>query len=230
MICGGRKQAIVARASAFSATSFASADPAITSILFLEVGRIVKRSLFRASAAALLVLVGVSTAAASEAELVLPDLSQVDFHGMNGRILLMIGLVVSLLGAVFGIITFIKLRNLPVHRSMRNISELIYATCKTYLITQGKFILLLELFIGAVMVIYFGWLREFGGGPRGDDRGVQPGGHRGQLRRRVVRHSDQYVREFAGGIREPAGKPFPVYAIPLQAGISIGTLLICVEL
>src|SRR5260370_40334574 len=73
----------------------------------------------------------------------------------------MIGVVISLGGGMFGIMTFIKLRNLPVHRSMRDVSELIYATCKTYLLTQGKFILLLELFIGSVMVIYFGWLRGF---------------------------------------------------------------------
>ena len=93
------------------------------------------RSLFRASAAALLVLACVSTAAASEAELVLPDVGQESFLGMSGRVLLTIGLVVSLLGGVFGIVTFIKLRNLPVHRSMRDISELIYETCKTYLLT-----------------------------------------------------------------------------------------------
>ena len=119
-----------------------------------------KRFLIQASAAALMVLVGVSSAAASEAELVLPDLSQVSFLGMTGRALLMVGLVVSFAGGAFGIVTFMKLRNLPVHRSMRDVSELIYETCKTYLITQGKFILLLELFIGSVMVIYFGWLRE----------------------------------------------------------------------
>ena len=53
---------------------------------------------------------------------------------------------------------FNTLKNLPVHRSMREISELIYETCKTYLITQGKFILILELFIGAIMVVYFGFL------------------------------------------------------------------------
>src|SRR4029079_13834429 len=115
----------------------------------------------RVSAAALFVLTCVSTAAASEAELVIPDLSSQPFLGMNGRVLLMIGLVISLAGGVFGIWTFIKLRNLPVHKSMRDVSELIYATCKTYLLTQGGFILLLELFIGSVMVIYFGWLRGF---------------------------------------------------------------------
>jgi K(+)-stimulated pyrophosphate-energized sodium pump len=196
----------------------------------LEVGRIVKRSLIQASAAALLVLIGVSTAAASEAELVLPDLSQVDFHGMNGRMLLMIGLVVSLLGAVFGIVTFIKLRNLPVHRSMRDISELIYETCKTYLITQGKFILLLEVFIGAVMVIYFGWLRDLATERVAMIVAFSLVGIAGSY---GVAWFGIRINTYANSraaFASLAGKPFPVYAIPLQAGISIGTLLICVEL
>ena len=80
------------------------------------------RSLFRFSAAALFVLTCVSTAAASEADLVIPDLSSQTFLGLNGRVLLMIGLVISLAGGVFGIMTFIKLRNLPVHRAMRAMS------------------------------------------------------------------------------------------------------------
>src|SRR4051794_10218669 len=198
--------------------------------LFREVGRIVIRSIFRAGAAALLVLTSVSTAAASEAELVLPDLSTEQFLGINGRVLLMIGLVIALAGAVFGILTFIKLRDLPVHRSMRDVSELIYATCKTYLLNQGKFLLLLELFIGAVMVIYFGWLRGFPA-----DRTaiivafslVGIAGSYGVAWFGIRINTYANSRAAFASLR---GKPFPVYAIPLQAGISIGTLLICVEL
>ena len=78
----------------------------------------------------------------------LPDLGLVEFQGINGRTLLMGGLGVCVLGLVFGLVIYMQLKNLPVHRSMLEISELIYETCKTYLITQGKFILLLELFIG----------------------------------------------------------------------------------
>src|SRR4051812_13363453 len=197
---------------------------------FVEVGCIVIRSLFRVSAAALFVLTCVSTAAASEAELVIPDLGSQPFLGMNGRLLLMIGLVISLAGGVFGIMTFIKLRNLPVHRSMRDVSELIYATCKTYLFTQGKFILLLELFIGSVMVIYFGWLRGFPA-----DRValivafslVGIAGSYGVAWFGIRINTYANSRAAFASLR---GKPFPVYAIPLQAGISIGTLLICVEL
>ena len=80
---------------------------------------------------------------------------------MSGRTLLMVGLVVCVLGLVFGLVIYSQLKNMPVHQSMREISELIYETCKTYLITQGKFILLLEVFIGVIMVLYFGFLLHF---------------------------------------------------------------------
>jgi K(+)-stimulated pyrophosphate-energized sodium pump len=93
-----------------------------------------------------------------EANLRLPDLSLVDFSGVNGRTLLMAGLLVCGLGLLFGLLTFKQLRDLPVHPAMREVSELIYATCQTYLVTQGKFILILEVFIGAIMVFYFGFL------------------------------------------------------------------------
>src|SRR6187402_3624616 len=99
--------------------------------------------------------------AGGEANLVLPNLGAVDFHGVNGRTLLMGGLVVCVFGLAFGMVIFTRLRNLPVHKSMLDISELIYETCKTYLITQGKFILLLELFIGVIMVFYFYVLQHF---------------------------------------------------------------------
>jgi len=96
----------------------------------------------------------------SELDLVLPDLSSVLFGGISGRSLLLAGLVVCALGAIFGMIVSRRLARLPVHKSMREVSELIYETCKTYLVTQGKFILVLWLFIGTVMVVYFAWLRH----------------------------------------------------------------------
>src|SRR3954467_5888916 len=97
-------------------------------------------------------------AGGGEANLILPDLSAVDFRGINGRTLLMGGLVVCALGLLFGLLTFTQLKGLPVHSSMLEVSELIYETCKTYLVTQGKFILVLEVFIGVIMVFYFGVL------------------------------------------------------------------------
>ena len=103
---------------------------------------------------------GGSEAAGGEANLVLPDLSTVDFGGINGRTLLMGGLVICALGLLFGLVTFKRLKSLPVHPAMLEVSDLIYETCKTYLVTQGKFILLLEVFIGVIMVFYFGVLQR----------------------------------------------------------------------
>jgi K(+)-stimulated pyrophosphate-energized sodium pump len=77
------------------------------------------------------------TGGGGEANLVLPDLSTVHFFGMNGHALLMIGLLFCVGGLLFGLAIYVQLKNLPVHRTMREISELIYETCKTYLITQG---------------------------------------------------------------------------------------------
>ena len=97
--------------------------------------------------------------AGGEANLVLPDMTSVTFlGGMTGYSLLAIGLVFCALGLLFGLMIYTQLKNLPVHRAMKEISELIYETCKTYLLTQGKFILILEAFIAVVIVLYFGVL------------------------------------------------------------------------
>ena len=91
----------------------------------------------------------------------LPDLDQATFFGgIGGRTLLMGGLVVCALGLVFGLAMYMHLRNLPVHASMLEISELIYETCKTYLITQGKFLLILECSSASIIVFYFGFLQH----------------------------------------------------------------------
>jgi K(+)-stimulated pyrophosphate-energized sodium pump len=189
-----------------------------------------KTRLLLGMAAAAAALFAAVPASASEADLVMPDLGSVQFLGHSGRGLLMGGLVVCLLGLVFGLVTYVQLRNLPVHRSMREISELIFETCKTYLVTQGKFILILEAFIGAVMVVYFGWLRHFEAtkvviivlfsliGIAGS-YGVAWFG----IRINTFANS----RSAFASLR---GKPFPTYAIPLKAGISIGMVLISIEL
>ena len=100
-------------------------------------------------------------AAGGEASLILPDLGQAEFMGVNGRTLLMAGLGVCVLGLLFGLVIYQQLKTLPVHASMREISELIYETCKTYLLQQGKFLLILEVFIGVIIVVYFGVLQHF---------------------------------------------------------------------
>ena len=135
--------------------------------------------------------------AGGEANLRLPDLGQASFVGINGRTLLMGGLVVCALGLLFGLVIFTQLKNLPVHGSMREISELIYETCKTYLITQGKFILILEIFIGVDHRAVLRRAPAVRGAARDDHPDLQPGRHRGQLWRRLVRHPGQHLRELA---------------------------------
>src|SRR5216684_8129876 len=114
------------------------------------------------TAAAVLALSGATSAfaeeAGGEAGLKLPDLSQVTFLGIDGHKLLLFGIVICIFGLGFGLAIYSRLKNLPVHKSMRDISELIYETCKTYLVTQGKFLILLWLFIAVVIVLYFGVL------------------------------------------------------------------------
>ncbi len=99
--------------------------------------------------------------AGGEANLILPDLSQVQFLGMSGSALLMWGLLVAILGLVFGLVNYMRVAKLPVHPSMREVSQLIWETCKTYLVTQGKFLLILEIFIGIIILLYFGVLLGF---------------------------------------------------------------------
>src|SRR5262245_25934886 len=100
-----------------------------------------------------------AAAEGGEAHLILPDLNEAQFLGVGGKTLLLGGLLVCVLGLLFGLTIYTQLRNLPVHASMREMSELIYETCKTYLTQQGKFLLLLELFIGCIIVAYFGVLQ-----------------------------------------------------------------------
>jgi K(+)-stimulated pyrophosphate-energized sodium pump len=166
----------------------------------------------------------------SEIDLILPDLSQVVMIGVSGRSLLMGGLLVCLGGLAFGLWIFTQLRNLPVHRAMLEISELIYETCKTYLITQGKFILVLELFIGTIMVVYFGLLRDL---PFFKVVTIIIFSLIGIGGSYTVAWFGIRVNTFANSRTAFAaleGRPFPCYAIPLRAGMSIGTLLISIEL
>jgi K(+)-stimulated pyrophosphate-energized sodium pump len=169
-----------------------------------------------------------------EASLVVPDLSVVEFGGVNGRTLLAGGLVVCALGLLFGLMTFTGLRNLPVHKAMRDVSELIYETCKTYLITQGKFILILWAFIATIIAAYYGWLSPLPGKSVATTLPVilvfslvGIGGSYGVAWFGIRVNTFANSRAAFASLR---GKPFPIYAIPLRAGMSIGMLLISVEL
>jgi len=188
----------------------------------------------------LFALLAPAWAFASEANLVLPDLSTQKFldNAIDGKTLLIIGIVVSAIGLVFSFVQFNSLKNLPVHKSMRDISELIYETCKTYLVTQGKFILFLEVFIGAVIIAYFGLFDH----PTGEAAQVPTAvrvliivmfsligiaGSYGVAWFGIRVNTFANSRAAFGSLR---GKPFPTYDIPLKAGMSIGMMLISVEL
>src|SRR6202790_2817478 len=189
-----------------------------------------------AGMAALSMLGGVSARAqeiqeaGGEANLKLPDLSQVFFLGIDGHKILMFGLIFCVFGLIFGLAIYSKLKNLPVHKSMRDISELIYETCKTYLITQGKFILLLEIFIAIVIVLYFGVLLKFEAMRVGIILLFSLVGIAGSY---GVAWFGIRVNTFANSRTAFAslrGKPYPIYHTPLEAGMSIGMMLISVEL
>jgi len=195
-----------------------------------------------------LALGGDTHARAGESDLVLPDLSQARFLGgaINGSNLLMLGLLICAAGLVFGLVIYRQLKNLPVHRSMLEVSELIYATCKTYLFNQGKFILLLWLFIAAVIVAYFGFLSP--GAPAGAGAGEIPGSAITRpwkvgiiLLFSLIGIAGSYsvawfgirINTFANSRTSMAslrGSRFLCYSIPLKAGISIGMVLISIEL
>ncbi|HEY2234929.1 MAG TPA: sodium-translocating pyrophosphatase, partial [Candidatus Angelobacter sp.] len=170
--------------------------------------------------------------AAGEANLKLPDMKSVSFmnDSITGYKLLSIGLIFCGLGLLFGLIIYMQLKNAPVHRAMKEISELIYETCKTYLVTQGKFILVLEAFIAVVIVLYFGVLQH-------NDASrvviillfslVGIAGSYGVAWFGIRVNTFANSRTAFAGLR---GKPYPIYAIPLKAGMSIGMMLISVEL
>jgi K(+)-stimulated pyrophosphate-energized sodium pump len=189
------------------------------------------------AASAFLTLLNVATAAAQddasgEAALKLPDLSQVSFLGIDGHKLLLIGILFCIFGLAFGLAIYSHLKNLPVHRTMLEVSELIYETCKTYLITQGKFLLFLWLFIAVVIVLYFGVLA-----PVAPVSTTLPiillfslvgiAGSYGVAWFGIRVNTFANSRTAFAGLR---GKPYPIYQIPLQAGMSIGMMLISVEL
>src|SRR5688500_6120124 len=169
--------------------------------------------------------------AGGEAAIQIPDLSQVRFFGdIPGRTLLMGGLVICALGLLFGLLIYGQLKRMAVHASMLEISELIYETCKTYLITQGKFILILEAFIGFVIFLYFWVLLDFTAAKVGIILFFSLVGIAGSY---GVAWFGIRINTFANSRTAFAslrGKPYPCYAIPLKAGMSIGMLLISVEL
>jgi K(+)-stimulated pyrophosphate-energized sodium pump len=165
-----------------------------------------------------------------EASLVLPDLSQAMFMGIDGRSLLTFGLLVTVGGLFFGRRIYLQIRKLPVHQSMAEISDLIYETCKTYLLQQGKFLLILEVFIAAVIVFYFGFLQKFSATRVIVILAFSLVGIGGSY---LVAWYGIRINTFANSRTAFAslrGQPYPIMEIPLRAGMSIGMMLISVEL
>jgi len=176
-------------------------------------------------------------AGGGEANLILPDLRSVsfaNFFGLNGHDLLSIGLLFCAAGLLFGLVIFVQLKKAPVHRTMLEVSELIYETCKTYLITQGKFIMLLWVFIAVIISLYFGVLAPVPGKSIAVTLPiillfslVGIAGSYGVAWFGIRVNTFANSRTAFAGLR---GKPYPIMAIPLKAGMSIGMLLISVEL
>jgi K(+)-stimulated pyrophosphate-energized sodium pump len=214
--------------------NLASVGRWLAKIRFAKTSATLVTLLLLAAGSALAQAAGQSEEAGGEASLKLPDLSTVSFLGVDGHKLLMIGLAFCVFGLGFGMAIFMRLKNLPVHRSMREISELIYETCKTYLVTQGKFLMLLWVFIAVIIAVYFGWLKPVPGKSVALTLPII-------LLFSLVGIAGSYgvawfgirVNTFANSRTAFAslpGKPYPVYQIPLEAGMSIGMMLISVEL
>ncbi len=173
---------------------------------------------------------GGDEAAAGEANLKLPDLASVKFLGMDGHKLLMIGILFCIFGLLFGMVIYTRLKNLPVHRAMGEISQLIWETCKTYLVTQGKFLLLLWVFIAAIILLYFGVLLKYEALRVAVILFFSLVGIAGSY---SVAWFGIRVNTFANSRTAFAslrGKAYPIFQIPLRAGMSIGMMLISVEL
>ncbi|GAA4894675.1 sodium-translocating pyrophosphatase [Tessaracoccus lubricantis] len=165
-----------------------------------------------------------------EANLQLPDLGSVDFLGIPGSALLGLGLIVCALGLGFGLMTYTQLKRMPAHTAMREISELIYTTCKAYLKQQGRFLLVLWAFIAAIIVFYYLFLVGFGVGKTAIVIAFSLIGMAGSY---GVAWYGIRVNTLANSRTAHAaigGKPYPCHDIPLRSGMSIGMVLISVEL
>lgn len=173
---------------------------------------------------------GIPAARAGEADLKVPDLSAVSVFNLDGRTALIFGMIVCVLGAFFGLYQYMKLKRMPVHKSMKDVSDLIYTTCKTYLVAQGKFLLILEFLIGIVIVAYFGWMCHFEASKVILILVCSLIGIAGSYGMAWFGMKINSLANARCAFASLQGKPFPVYSIPLQAGMSIGMLLVSIEL
>ena len=184
--------------------------------------------------AAVLVLAGCSPGGdvrlGGEATLQLPDLGSETFLGVPGDVVLGLGLIVCALGLGFGLLTYMQLRRMPAHRSMREIADLIYATCKTYLKQQGKFLLVLWAFIATIIVLYYLVLVDFGFGKTAIVIAFSLIGMAGSYGVAWYGIRLNTLANARTAHASLAGKPYPLHDIPIRSGMSIGMVLISVEL
>ncbi len=198
-----------------------------------------KRALFGCSALLAAAMCSTPATFASEAELKLPDLSQVRFLGgcVTGTQLMLIGIIVCAIGLVFGLVQYVQTRNLPVHKSMSDVSNIIWETCKSYLAQQGKFLAVLWVLIAICMVYYFGFLTPHEGKSGGTVAVnviiILAASVLGILGSYGVAWFGMRLNTFANSRSAFAalrGTPWQALAIPMRSGMSVGLLLITVEL
>ena len=202
-----------------------SSSPASVSCLFQTL---------RCALAMLLLVAAFPALASSEANLVLPNLRDASLAsflgGVSGGHLLTYGLFVCVAGLVFGAVIYGQVKAMPVHRSMAEVSELIYETCKTYMLTQGRFILLLECFIGVIIIAYFGWVQHMAVSEVALILAFSLIGIGGSFGVAWFGIRINTLANSRTAFASLEGKPFPVYSIPMKSGISVGMMLISTEL
>jgi K(+)-stimulated pyrophosphate-energized sodium pump len=178
-------------------------------------------------------LLASSALRASEADINIPDLTQVSFDGLggvSGLALMYVGLALCVVGAVFGLVQYQQTKALPVHSSMSNVSNIIWETCKTYLFTQGKFLAILWVLIGVCMVYYFGFLSHMGVGQVVVILLSSVLGILGSYGVAWFGIRINTVANSRTSFSALQGNPLATLGIPLRSGMSVGLLLVCVEL
>ncbi|HMP82798.1 MAG TPA: sodium/proton-translocating pyrophosphatase, partial [Verrucomicrobiota bacterium] len=181
-----------------------------------------------------LIAIGLAFAAtASEADIHIPPLDSVKFAGLggiSGTALMYIGIVICAVGAVFGLVQYVQTKSLPVHQSMANVSNMIWETCKTYLFTQGKFLAILWVLIGACMVYYFGFLSHMSAGKVVVILLASILGILGSYGVAWFGIRINTVSNSRAAFSALKGNPLATLGIPLRSGMSVGLLLVAVEL
>ncbi|HEX4644111.1 MAG TPA: sodium/proton-translocating pyrophosphatase, partial [Verrucomicrobiae bacterium] len=182
----------------------------------------------------LLAVFGGSTGVfASEADIKIPDLTQVSFNGLGGIrgvTLMYWGIVICFIGAAFGLVQYQQTKALQVHDSMRNVSHTIWETCKTYLFQQGKFLIILWVLIAACIFFYFKVLE---GNSLGNVIVILLASVLGILGSYGVAWFGIRINTTANSrtaFSALKGNPLATLSIPLRSGMSVGLLLVCVEL